>query len=459
MIAAWLGREGPEPADDDAKSQLQQIRSRVKAIHFCIEASGSIAPKAFAQNIAEQLTRSIEGFGDALAATLADQVKISGRVDAGKVETGGSATGVYIERLDLGALSDELSFDRVLREPLKNLYESGYDAPMILLVDALDEAETYTSSPTIVRLLARLTDLPDQIRVLVTTRPDPRVLKQYRGVTPFDLIEDAMADKDDVRLYAFERLAQLDNAQRNRLADRIAQSAEGNFLYAHLILGDLLGRLPDIPELDELRLPEGLSGLYHDFLNRELGEDEDRWYSDFKPVLGLIAVAQGEGLSGTQLSRITGKEVEQSLRMCKQYLDGDLPEGPFRPFHRSFAEFLLEDEKYIDYHIDAASMHQQIVDSYTGTYSDDWEGCDRYGLRHLPTHLIGAKDWEDLLELLLGPFVRQKMIIIGLPQTRDDYVAVAHATASEGKDKIFLQILESILQVDNIIEKAIEGNL
>jgi WD40 repeat protein len=400
MIAAWLAGAGREPTDVEATFQLKQIRSQVMAVHFCIEASGSIAPKSFAQNIAEQLTRNVEGFGDALATTLDDQVKIIGEVNAGQIEAGGSATGVHIERLDLGALSDELSFDRVFRAPLNKLYETGFGAPMILLIDALDEAATYTGSSTIVRLLARLTDLPDSVRILVTTRSDPRVLKHYRKVTPFDLIEDAPDNEEDVRLYAFERLAELDRELRNKLADRITQGAEGNFLYTHLVLDDLLIRKPDIPDLDALTLPKGLSGLYHDFLNRELGYDEDRWYNYFKPVLGLVAVAQGDGLFHTQIASIIGKEVEQSLRICKQYLDGNFPDGPFRHFHRSFADFLLEDEENIDYHIDAASMHRQVADYYLSQYADKWFECDEYGLRELPAHLIGAGLVEEMRGLL-----------------------------------------------------------
>ena len=370
---------------------FKRFRSQVTAAHFCIEASGSIAPRAFAQSIAEQLTCKVEGFGNALAATLADQVQISGEVNVGLIEGNGSATGVYIKRLDLVA-NDEQSFDRIFREPVQKLYDSGYNKPLILLVDGLDEAQNYGSrySTTIVRLLARLTDLPETVRIIVTTRPDPRVLKHYSGIKPFDLIRDAPTNEDDVRLFTFERLAELDDERREDLTKRIKKAAKGNFLYAHLILNDLLHRLPNLPDLEALKLPKDLSDLYCKFLNRELGADEDRWYSDFKEVLGLIAVAQGKGLSRTQLTSITGKDVDRvnrSLRICKQYLDGTLLEGPFRSFHRSFTDFLLWDEENIDYRIDATVMHSQIVSYYIREFADRWEECEKYGLHFLPTHL------------------------------------------------------------------------
>ena len=148
-----------------------------------------------------------------------------------------------------------------------------------------------------------------------------------------------------------------------------------------------------------------------------MGKDEDRWYGSFKPILGLIAVAQGAGLTDVQLAAISGKEVEQPLRICKQYLDGELPEGPFRPFHKSFADFLLEDDKNTDYHIDDTDMHRRIADWYwQAHHPDGWQKCDDYGLTHLATHLValrddpkyGAKYREQLYQVICPQFMRAK---------------------------------------------------
>ncbi|MCZ7572412.1 MAG: hypothetical protein M5U01_27990 [Ardenticatenaceae bacterium] len=396
MIVAWLAGAGPSPADSMARSQLEQLRARVAATHFCIAASRNTAPQAFAENVANQLTRSIEGFGDALAGTLSERVQISVDQAIGTVATGGSVTGITIGRLDLSTLGDELSFDRAFSQPLKRLYAGGYAEPMLLLVDALDEAQTYSGSAALVQVLARLADLPSQVRLLVTTRPDPRVLKYYREFKRFDLIADAPGDGDDVRQYVIERLADapaFDSEQRDQFAGRLSQAAHGIFLYAHIVLNELLPRLPQLPDLAMLPLPEGLSDLYHRFLLREIGTDEDRWYERFKPLLGLLAVAQAPGLTRTQLEAVIGNDVERELRACKQYLTGELPAGPFRPFHRSFADFLLDDQENIDFHIDAAGMHRQIADYYWSRCHRNWQRCgDGYGLDNLATHLFESAD-------------------------------------------------------------------
>ena len=409
MVAAWLAGYGPPPEDLLAQAQLARLRGACKAAYFCGASSRNISPRAFAEGMATQLTAGVAGFGDALAATLADRVQINAIQTIGTVTPGAAVTNIAIGRLDLGSLGDELSFDRAFVLPLKRLYASGFAEPMLLLVDALDEAQTYTGV-TLPDLLSRLSDLPAQVRLLTTTRQDPRVLKFFHDIKPLDLIRDAPPDLDDVRDYAAQRLLAfepLDAAKRTGFAVRLARQANGVFLYAALVLDELLAGAPGaLPDLAAYPLPDGLSGLYRTFLNRELGRDEQRWFALYEPLLGLIAVARGEGLTAAQLTAIIGGDIRAALRATKQYLSGDLPDGPFRPFHKSFADFLLEDQDNLDCHIDAVTMHQRIAQHYwtrweAGTEpADGLAGIDDYGLEHLAAHLAFAQ-WPDRLHALL----------------------------------------------------------
>ena len=402
MIMAWLAGHGPEPDDATAREQLGQIRAEVKAAHFCVAASGSTAPKALAQNLAEQLTRNVPGFADALAESLAELVTIKTIQEAETLESGASMTGVQIGTLNLSGLGEELSFNRTLREPLQKLYEYGHDEPVLLLVDALDEALTYTGTIDIVRLLAKLEDLPEQVRFLVTSRPDERVLWLLPGARVFHLDRDVPPDQvpgqDDVCRYVLKRLEALAPGLkaegRKALAGRISLAAEGIFLYAHLLLADLEKGVRQVADLERAQLPRGLPGLYQEFLNRELGVDRRAWRKTFRPVLGLIAVAQGEGLSATQLERLAGEEVdvEEALEVCRQYLEGELPDGPFRVFHRSLSDFLLQEPKNKAYRVDAAEMHSRIANYYWTEDDPNWQKLrdvedSGYGLDSLAAHL------------------------------------------------------------------------
>jgi energy-coupling factor transporter ATP-binding protein EcfA2 len=391
-LVAWLAGWGPAPDGLEARGQLERVRALAAAAHFCRFDSGNVAPKAFAEAMSRQLTADVEGFSDALVAALGrDLVRIQVDIQASVAR---HVTGVRIGRLDLRNLGDEISFDRAFRDPLIKLYERGYTEPMLLLVDGLDEAQAYTGTP-LPRLLARLGDLPAQVRFLLTTRDDPRVLAFFRRAQPVDLIAGAPAGADDVGRYVTRRLQEAFGPAKPKktaaLAARISAAAKGNFLYAYLVLNGL----PDIPET--LPLPGDLSGFYRDFLLREVTPDESLWTEVYRPLLGLLAVAEEPGLTRTQLERIIGQEVERALRACQQFLSGNLPDGPFRFFHRSFVDFLLGED--IDYRIDASRIHRQITGYYLGT-SGDGTGVDDYGLRHLAAHLELAGQVDALHELL-----------------------------------------------------------
>lgn len=282
---------------------------------------------------------------------------------------------VTIGWIDLSALGDELTFERVLTDPLRELYASGYSESILLLADALDEALGYSGDVTIPDLLSRFVNLPSQVRILATTRDDPRALKFFRGIKPFDLTRDAAPENDDVRDYVLGRLKPLNamsDLVRMQIADGLVTQGRGNFLYATVVLDELLTRLPQIsdletfPDLETYPLPKGLGGLYRAFLKRELGTEERgrRWHQTYKPLLGLIAVAQRDGLTAQQLTDMIGEDIRPALRVTKQYLSGELPDGPFRLFHESFADFLLENEDNGDYHIDAEAMHRRIAEYY-----------------------------------------------------------------------------------------------
>ena len=94
---------------------------------------------------------------------------------------------------------------------------------------------------------------------------------------------------------------------------------------------------------------------------------------------------------------LTGGRVTKDLEVCSQYLSGELPAGPFRPFHRSFTEFLLEEQDNKAFHVDAARMHQTIASHYLALNDrkKPWRKWDEYGLRHTTTHLAGAAQGKE----------------------------------------------------------------
>jgi hypothetical protein len=160
--------------------------------------------------------------------------------------------------------------------------------------------------------LSRIDDLPVQVRLLATTREEPRVMKFYRHVKPCHVVRDAPPEIDDVRSYAAQQLSMVttvDMPQRDAFASRLAAQSHGIFLYASLVIEELAQRPAEFLTLSHYHLPDGMSGLYQAFLNRELGTNERRWFEQYEALLGLMSVAQGEGLTAERLGDIIGRDI------------------------------------------------------------------------------------------------------------------------------------------------------
>ena len=193
------------------------------------------------------------------------------------------------------------------------------------------------------------------------------------------------------------------------LAGRVSGEADGNFLYAFYVTGTLIesGSLAGMDEKTARGLPlptGGLAGVYEDFLDRQIAGDQTRWAAELRPVLAPLAVAQDEGLTTEQLRLVAGRlggepltrtAIREVTRTARQFLDGPAPDGPFRVYHQSFADFLVDPEQNPDFLIDAAETHEAIVAAYAAT---DPLGWDSYARRNLALHASEAGQLDQLLE-------------------------------------------------------------
>src|SRR5690606_38923293 len=144
------------------------------------------------------------------------------------------------------------------------------------------------------------------------------------------------------------------------------------------------------------------SQLYTDFLNRQIGTDRQRWFELYEPLLGLIALSQGEGLTRARLEKVLGRDLRSALSACAQYLTGQQPDGPFHVFHQSFADFLLREESNTHFRIQPdmqRRLHAQLLDSYEVTRWRDLPLDEPYLWDHLAYHLHAAGRDDELKAL------------------------------------------------------------
>jgi Cdc6-like AAA superfamily ATPase len=209
-------------------------RDALACFHFCqANNDTTLSPLRFVEALSRALANRYDAFRDALLKTGDRDITINATQSVTTAAGGSQVRNVVIEELHIGALSARSAFDHVVRSPLEALVASGFDQPVVVLVDSLDEALTFPGEENLVTLLGHTGDLPRQVRFILTSRPDKRVTAAL-GERTTDLIEDAPADVDDVHTYVEARLRAQADLLRLDFTRRVAEASQGNFLSARL---------------------------------------------------------------------------------------------------------------------------------------------------------------------------------------------------------------------------------
>lgn len=302
----------------------------LSAVHFCYASYDDwILPERFARSLSSQLAMRYPEFAKALASDL------NIKVDLHVGESLGTVIGVQI--VNYHAESPEAVFDDLVRQPLKALCKEkvSFAGLLVILVDGLDEALSYSGPVSILRLLAACNNLPPQVKLLLTSRPREEVLRPFRPLEPLILDAHSKENEDDLLFYLrrrFEESESLrgmvwDGSRAEKVIDSLSSRSRGNFLVASKIAESMeRGKLEiDDPEALET-LPADLKDLYAWFLDRLIKGDRSSWRDIYRPVLGMLAAAF-EPADVSTLSLWTGfgsQSVRDALHDLEEFLDPTL---------------------------------------------------------------------------------------------------------------------------------------
>ena len=328
-------------------------RDFLASFHFCQAGLDStLSPLTFVQLLSQTLANRYPAYRATLEKQGSQQFVINPVVTVhGNVAAGAQVTGTRIEHVQIEIMGGDARplFDQMVRRPLQELCANSPNESIAILVDSLDEALSFNPDTNIAQLLRLVQDFPRQVRFLLTSRSNNQRIFDLVGQPTLDLIADAPAGLDEVKTYAVARLAAAPEPQRAAVVESVALKSKGNFLYAYYVLNDLTRPGVDLGSVAVLDLPDALEDVYRKFLQRELASSPTRWNDVYRPLLGLIAVARGDGLTRAQLIGITGLAEDAAmdvLTTCSQYLVGGEAASPYRIYHQSFRDFLVSDEKF-----------------------------------------------------------------------------------------------------------------
>jgi hypothetical protein len=303
---------------------------------------------------------------------------------------------------DMVALRRQLEV--LLRDEVSPRCARG-NRPETVLIDALDESGRAASDgKNAIEVLPG--ELPPHVYFLITSRPGPLAdaLTRRSGVERFDLDPSARDNQEDATAFCRQTLEEQmtgeDGAVLSRLAERLAQRAEGNFLVLTLFLKRVF-RVGKVTVADLEHAAEGLTGAveaeYEKFfervLERLLGERDELEKRDLlNQVLGAFAAAPAP-ITPEQIGaafRLRRAQWEWALGQAGQFLvrggirQEERGAPTYRIYHETFREYLQRRLA-----ADLRDYHRRWAE-YTLGWRELRGYARLYALRHLPAHLIAA---------------------------------------------------------------------
>lgn len=343
----------------------------------------------------------------------------------------GEVTGVEVQEL---VASERLRDPQYLQQlalidPARLLSAIRPEARILVLVDALDELRHRAafSGWTAVDWLAECPALPENVRIVATSRPDEELLRCYldrqRPYLRRMSIDPSSPDvRHDLAVYA-ARIAGEDDLRRaaaNAGVDLVAstkmaaQRAMGNFLFLvswqrGVRAAAQKGRWDDLRTITAPdAIPTTLTELYQMFIRllREAvrhdtvvlvpgGPGVPVWDAIHWPVLRALAVARAP-LSVAQLGVVAGladrmADIETALVHMRQLLTH--PPESIAYYHGSLPEHLAHPltRAVWDHYIDPTMANLSVATRMLSRYGADWKSCDDlYALGNVVAHFVSS---------------------------------------------------------------------
>ena len=357
--------------------------------------------------------------------SMAEAAGVLGRAAAGTVPPEGIVTAAFHareKRLDqlVGFLGQALGLGRLDRADQLLKAAGSRSSPLVVVVDALDEATTGHARAMLDEVLAPLASLAG-VKVLVGTRPG--VARWGEDVkAPVAAVADLALEpgtEADIATYATERLLALrpsSYAEEPALARAVAEGVAaralsdptpdgrrvGSFLVARVLTRTLAGQ-PAV-ELGpgwERGLPSGFAGAFEADLatyGARLGPDGERTIRD---LLEALAWDEGSGLPRgvipAMAAAVTGHAYDDDdVALCLREAAGHLLEAEedgwavYRLYHERLREHLravTRAREAADGDAADAAVHARIADALIDQgLAVEWADIDPYLAATLPRH-------------------------------------------------------------------------
>ncbi|MBU7006874.1 TIR domain-containing protein, partial [Phosphitispora fastidiosa] len=255
----------------------------------------------------------------------------------------------------------------------------------VLVIDALDESEMQSQNGLADILASQGETLPKWLGIVITSRPESRLLRVFSGLrTPLIMEYDDARNIRDIREFLNKKLTAFgDAAQVPGAVDKLVSKSQGNFRYIETVLKEFEKGTMDLTRVDEY--PEGLNGVYTLLFERQF-PDIEKYAGNHRRLFELIA-ATVEPLETKMVEKILGRDYEVDKTVLSLGSLFDSSKGRIEPFHKSVIEWLMDLYKSGEYRVRVNKGHEALARHGLKEYQRGLKKMSPYLRDHLPVHL------------------------------------------------------------------------
>jgi WD40 repeat protein len=336
---------------------------------------------------------------------------------------------------------------------------------LTIMIDALDEAVSGQSKNIVARLVVPLGRL-ERVRLLVGSRrsldgrPVPwdedrhdRLRAAFGREAKIDDLEDEFETQQDVAAYVRLRLGAGTSKHRGNevgiraAAERVAQRAQGTFLYARIVARTL----QDSDWLD-IELPTTALRAFEQDLRARFGAQEQR----VNDLLAALAWGEGKGLTrgvwpsvATALTwpkrRYDDEDVSWVLGHAGWHIieTGEDGQAVYRLGHQALADHYRRWVRVTDAQV------RIVAELSAGIAGAGWLECDRYLWRHLADHMKQARRFGPLLHdsgyLAVADPARLVTLLPGFDDDKVRFVGIYAGMGHRGFADIYNRVVDRLI--------------
>ena len=290
------------------------------------------------------------------------------------------------------------AFVELVVEPAHRLAAPG--SPQLIVVDSLDEGSTALGETVVDVICEHAAALPDWLRVVTTTRPEPAVLDRIRALQCFELEANRRENQEDLQAYIASRMEEVVRepaCTRGVMADQVERASEGNFLVAKLLLDALAEG--DVAADELSAISPGLGDFYSRFFRNRF-PDSATFEARYRPLLAALAASQEPLTRATVAAALECSQPEALTRLRDIGQLVRERDARYGFFHKSLADWVTDGAQAGAYWCPAALGHELLARELWQEFAGDPSRLSAYGEAHLATHLAELQWWWHLAALV-----------------------------------------------------------